>query len=163
MGIKPEKTISLMADQVAEELAISGKPLIIDEFDHIINRKLVEMVRSIYEGSHGSILIIGEENIPTMLQKQSERFHGRVLSWVQAQEPDLADTKLIRDLYIKDVVVKDDLLKAVLKAVNGSIRRIATNLEKVREFALEQGLEEIGLSEWGEMEFDVGQAPRRRR
>ena len=109
MGIRPDKTISEMADQVSEQLARSNKPLIIDEFDHIVRRNLVEMVRSIYEGSNATILIIGEENVPTQLKKQSERFHSRMLDWVQAVPPDLDDAKMIRKLYIDDVTIKDIL------------------------------------------------------
>ena len=162
MGINPDRTISKMADQVAEQLSRSDRPLIIDEFDHIVRRKLVEMVRSIYEGSNAPILIIGEERVPTMLKQQSERFHSRMLGWVPAQPPDLDDARLIRKLYVTDVKIKDDVLQAMLQVVNGSVRRVTINLEKVREYALEHGLETIGMAEWKGQEFDTGEAlPRR--
>nr|WP_249123784.1 ATP-binding protein [Pseudomonas aeruginosa] len=70
-----------MADQIAEELAASGRPLIIDEMDHLVAAGQVELIRDLYESSQASILLIGEEMLPTKLKKY-ERFHGRVLSWV---------------------------------------------------------------------------------
>ena len=45
LGLKPGKTISEMLDQIAEELALSGKPLVIDEADFLVEHKQIEIVR----------------------------------------------------------------------------------------------------------------------
>lgn len=64
MTIPAAKTANEMLGQIAEELAKSGRPLIIDEFDYLATGQKVEMIRDIYESSQGTILVIGEELLP---------------------------------------------------------------------------------------------------
>jgi len=71
MGIKPGATCGEMLDQVCDQLSSSARPLIIDEMDHLVDKKAVELVRDIYEGSQAPILIIGEENLPQKLKNGS--------------------------------------------------------------------------------------------
>ncbi len=61
------------------QLVLSQRPLIIDEMDHIVSKKAVEVIRDIYEGSNAAILLIGEETMPAKL-REWERFHNRMLS-----------------------------------------------------------------------------------
>ncbi|WP_207214001.1 hypothetical protein [Solidesulfovibrio carbinolicus] len=60
---------------------LHGRPLIIDEMDHVVERNAVELVRDLYEASRAAILLIGEKALPGKLA-QWERFHGRILDWV---------------------------------------------------------------------------------
>ncbi|SUX31402.1 AAA family ATPase [Chromobacterium violaceum] len=84
MGIKPAGTIPNLLDQVCEQIAASRRPLIVDEFDFCLRSDgLVELVRDIYEGSQGTLLLVGEETIPQKL-KRWERFHSRVMAWIPA-------------------------------------------------------------------------------
>ncbi|MGS1019189.1 AAA family ATPase [Burkholderia glumae] len=62
MGIKPAGTIAQLADQVAEELASSGRPLIIDEFDHLVDRNAVEVVRDLYESTNRGFTVMSIEH-----------------------------------------------------------------------------------------------------
>ena len=66
LGLKPGKTISEMLDQIAEELALSGKPLVIDEADFLVEHKQIEIVRDIYEASQAPIMLIGEDANPNL-------------------------------------------------------------------------------------------------
>ena len=85
MGAKPFGSVPQLLDQVCEQLATSGRMLILDEFDYCArNDNLIELVRDIYEGSQSTLLILGEELLPQKL-KRWERFHSRVLSWIPAQ------------------------------------------------------------------------------
>lgn len=161
MGIKAGGTIPEMADQVAEELAASGRPLIIDEMDHLVEKGLVELVRDIYEASQAAILLIGEEGLPSKLRKY-ERFHGRVLSWVPAQPVSLADAKSLVPVYSDSVGIDDDLLVRVVKEAHGSVRRVAVNLGLIRDTAHELGAERMDLASWGDRPLYTGEAPKRR-
>lgn len=161
MGIVPAKTIPEMADQVCEQLANSGRPLILDEFDHVVDKGFVEIVRDIYEGSGAAIMLIGEEKLPSKLEKW-ERFHGRVLDWVQAQPADLEDARHLANLYCREVQIADDLLAAINNASAGSARRICVNLERVRDEALGMGATAMTSADWGGREFYTGRAPVRR-
>lgn len=161
MGIKPGSTIPEMADQVAEELAASGRPLIIDEMDHLVDRNAVELVRDLYESSQAAILMIGEEGLPTKLKKW-ERMHGRVLAWVPAQPVTTADAKQLRSIYCPQVEVADDLLERLVTLSHGSVRRVCVNLERIQEEASVAGKKVMDLALWGKRELYTGEAPKRR-
>jgi hypothetical protein len=161
MGIKPGGTIPEMADQVAEELATSGRPLIIDEMDHLVDRNAVELVRDLYESSQAAILMIGEEALPAKLKKW-ERMHGRVLAWVPAQPVTIADARQLTGLYCPRVQVADDLLGRLVELSHGSVRRVCVNLERVQEEAMLIGTDAMDLSLWGKRELYTGEAPKRR-
>ena len=161
MGIEPAKTLYEMTDQISEQLAKSNRPLIVDEIDHIIEKKAIETIRDIYEGSAAAILLIGEERVPTKL-KQWERFHGRILDWVQAQPPSFADARQLRKLYCLDVDIKDDLLKHIHKESKSSVRRIAVNLARVEDDAKANGMKSIDMKQWGDKPLFTGDAPARR-
>lgn len=161
MGVAPAKTIPLMAEQISEQLVLSGRPLIIDEMDHIADKNATEIVRDLYEGSNAPILLIGEERLPTKL-KAWERFHGRVLDWVPAQPADLDDALRLRDLYCRKVAIKDDLVARIHEISRGSVRRICVNLERVQSEAVANGLKEIDLAGWGNRTLFTGEAPQRR-
>lgn len=161
MGLVAAKTIYAMGDQVAEQLALSGRPLIIDEMDHIVAKGAVEIIRDIYEGSKAAILLIGEEGMPHKLLAW-ERFHGRILSWEAAQPATVEDARALARLYCKDVEIADDLLARITEAAKGSVRRVCVNLERVKEDALAQGLDTIDLAVWGDRQLFDGRPPKRR-
>jgi DNA transposition AAA+ family ATPase len=160
---KPHDGMNLsdMIDEISEQLALSGRPLIIDETDHIVDKKAIELVRDIYEGSGAAILLIGEERLPQKLKKW-ERFHGRILDWVYAQPASLADARQLAKLYCQGIKVEDDLLARVSQVAHGSVRRICVNLERIRAEADMLGQPSIGLKQWGNKALFSGEAPVRR-
>ncbi|VVE15279.1 hypothetical protein PAN31117_03048 [Pandoraea anapnoica] len=163
MGIQHEGRLTVpdMVDVVSEELAASGRPLIVDEFDHMVSRNLVELVRDIYESSQMPILMIGEEGLPSKL-KRWERMHGRVLAWVPAQPGSIEDARKLARIYCPKVAVGEDLLRRLVDVAHGSVRRICTNLENIQESGLQLGAETMTLASWGDREFYTGEAPKRR-
>ncbi len=161
MGIQPAHTLWEMTEQVCEQLAKSGRPLIVDELDKLVDKKAVELIRDIYEGSGATILLIGEEQLPAKLTRW-ERFHGRILDWVPAQPTDLEDARHLKRLYHPGIEMKDDLLERIVAASKGSARRVVVNLARVDEFARESGLKTVGMEDWGQRTFFTGDAPTRR-
>lgn len=161
MGIQPAKTNYDMVEQISQQLALSGLPLIIDEMDHIVEKKAVEVVRDIYEGSNAPILLIGEENIDTKLLKW-ERFHNRMLAWQGAQPADLEDTRQLSKLYCPDITIADDLLQKIQHESMGVARRICVNLNQVQQAAYSAGTDEIDSRLWGNRSLYTGNAPRRK-
>lgn len=162
MGIKPARTIAEMTDQVSEELALSARPLLIDEADNLVNQNLVELVRDIYEQSKASIVLIGEELLPQKLAKW-ERFHGRILEWEQALPADESDAANLVKHYTPDITLRDDLLAKLVAEAKGSVRRIVTNLDSIAYFARNEGLQEIGIKEWGSRKLHTSTPPQARR
>lgn len=161
MGIKPVGTIPEMSDQIAEELAHSNRPLIIDEMDHIVDRHAVELVRDIYESSHAPILMIGEDGLPAKL-KDVERMHGRILDWIPAQPVTVEDARKLTGIYCPGVDIGEDLLSHIVGLANGSVRRVCVNLDRIQEEALKAGKKTIDLVQWGKRELYTGEAPKRR-
>lgn len=161
MGIKPATDMSEMVDQIAEEMALSNRPLIIDEFDHLVERNWVEIVRDIYEASQGTILLIGEEELPRKLMKW-ERFHGRILEFVSAQPVSMTDIEQLQQIYAKNIDIDKGLMEAIHKSSKGSARRACVNLDRIRELAHQMGTTTVTAADWGDRDFFTGEAPRRR-
>lgn len=161
MGLNHGSTLYELGNQISERLAISGRPLIIDEFDFLVDRKAVEIVRDLYEGSGAAVMIIGEEQLPHKLRRW-ERFHGRVLDWLPAQPATREDATLIARLYAREVDIADDLLDKVHALARGSVRRIATNVEMIRQEAPLHGWKRVDLATWGDRPLYTGEPPARR-
>ncbi|WP_027176481.1 AAA family ATPase [Desulfovibrio aminophilus] len=160
MGIQPGRTIPEMADQAAEQLALSGRPLIIDEMDHVVERGLAQIVKDIYEASRAAIMLIGEEGLPGKLERW-ERFHGRILNWVAAQPASLEDAAELARFWCPGVRMGADLLRRIHDLSQGSARRICVNLELARERAAELGLDTVDLAALSGLAFYTGRAARR--
>ncbi len=161
MRLRPGPTIYDMVAQIGEQLSLSGRPLLIDEMDHIVDRNLVELVRDLYEVSYAPILMIGEELFPAKL-KRWERFHNRVLDWCPAEVADAADAGKLAKLYSPEIEIKDDLLAEIIKQSRGVHRRICVNVDQVRQQAKSVGVKSIDLKTWGNRPFYTGEAPVRR-
>ncbi len=161
IGLAAHGTLASMVEQISEQLALSGRPLLIDEMDHIVKASTVEIVRDIYEGSNAPILLIGEEQLPTKL-KRWERFHNRVLRWEPAQPANDADVAQLAKLYSPDVRIADDLLKRITEVSRRTTRRICVNIHLVAQEARVLGLDEIDAKTWGDRELYTGEAPARR-
>ena len=165
MNIAPVGTATGMLQLIADELAKSGKPLIVDEFDHLATASgKVEMIRDIYESSQGTIIIIGEEMLPRKLERW-ERFHGRVLNWVQAQPASVADAVLLAGVYSPKVAIDEHVLAELVGAVRGSTRRVCTNLEMLGQKALENGQRSVVMEDLRRLlpnGFITGESPKPR-
>lgn len=162
MRLRAGPTIYDIVSQISEQLSLSGRPLILDEMDHIVDKSLVEIVRDLYEASSAPILMIGEEMFPAKL-KRWERFHNRVLDWQPAATSDLADAKKLAHVYSPDVEIADDLLARVVQASRGVARRICVNIELVRQAARSTGKPKGGFNSewWGSRPFYTGDPPPR--
>ncbi|SFD83963.1 hypothetical protein SAMN05428977_10012 [Nitrosomonas sp. Nm166] len=125
-----------MSQQAAKaQLEQSGRPLVTDEFDYVVDKNLVKAIGSFYEENHAVILIISEENFPQELEVWAH-FHGRILNWYPAEPAVLA------------VSVADDLLERLVEKTRGNVRRICTNLETIQGESLGMGWKIVDLATW---------------
>lgn len=162
LGLHADKTAGGMLEQIAEELSLSGRPLIIDEADFLVERGQIEIIRDIYESSLAPIMLIGEELLPNKLS-QWERFHGRVLDWCPAQPVSFEDVRALYQLYKSSVEIADDLLHLVYERADGSARRVCVNFERISDIARVEGRKEMDLAAWGTHTLFTGEAPKRGR
>lgn len=161
MSIRPAGNKSQLLDQVSQQLAASGRPLILDEFDRCLKSVAkVEMVRDIYEASQSPVIIAGEELLPMKLAKW-ETFHSRVLSWIPAQPVSLSDARAVAPIYCP-VPVADDWLQMVIDVAAGSVRRVVVNLSNAADEAAIEGWRSIDREVWGQRPIYMGEAPARR-
>ena len=162
MSLRPARTIGDMIDQISERLAVTGVPLLIDEADHLVSRKMIELVRDIYEGSQAPVILIGEELLPQKLQEW-ERVHGRMLAWVGADPASMDDLEKLLPIYSGGVRIDADLRSACLKHSNKSIRRLSVNIADIASEARKLGREEMRLQDYDLRRFFTGAAPAPRR
>ncbi|MDK3072728.1 ATP-binding protein [Sedimentitalea sp. JM2-8] len=162
LSIVPRPTMADMMMQVNEGLALSGRPLIIDEADYAVARGLIEIIRDFHDGSSMPVILIGMEMLPQKLSKW-ELVDGRMLAWVGAEPADLRDAQMLARVYARDIVIDDALLERIVTVNKGNARRISTDLAHVNEQSLMQGSKRMTLDAWGDAPFLRGEAPAPRR
>ena len=162
MGMKPSGTIGDMVDQAGEELAKSGRPLLLDEAHLLAKPRLIGIVRDLYESSAGgTVVLIGEEMLPQTLARW-ERVHNRMLDWVQAQPCDLREVALLAQLKCPDIRLSEDVLKHVLEQSQARARRIVVSLSQISEHALKADKTAVGIADIADLKLFTGEAPRPR-
>ncbi|OLO06847.1 DNA transposition protein [Salinicola sp. MH3R3-1] len=161
IGVIPAKTISEMVDQIAEQLSRSGRPLIVDDVQYVIDKAAANVLTDLYNASEGTIILIGEERVPASMGRL-ERLHNRVLEWVPAEAASLDDVRALAKRSYSDVKIEDDLLTVVNDRVRGCLRRVAVNLYQIHQEALANGWERVDAATWGDREIHTGQPPARR-
>jgi DNA topoisomerase IB len=161
MSIFPARTMSEMVDQIAVQLSTSMRPLIVDDVQYLLDKAVANALTDIYNASQGTIVLIGEERVPSSLAKL-ERLHNRVLEWVPAQAATLDDLRKLAQLSYPEIVFADDLLADLNQATRGCLRRAAVNLYKVQSEASAMMLEFVDLAAWGKRGWFTGEAPSRR-
>lgn len=158
LDIRPARTLSDLFDQAAQELAVSGRPLLIDEADKVLTDTVIETVRRLHDVTGVPVILMGEEVLPQKLLRW-ERVHSRMLAWVPTQAATMMDLNQLAPIYAPGVTIAAELKAKVLTASRGSIRYVSTNLAGIREFAIARGLTEIGLADWGNTGLHMGEAP----
>lgn len=161
LGLRPARTTDGLFMQAAEQLGRSNRPLIIDEADHILSDRSIEIVRRLHDISAVPVILMGEEMLPQRLQRW-ERVHSRILSWVGMEEATIEDVGFLAAIYARGITLGPDVRQALLKASRGSLRNVSTNLANLREFAAVRGLTSITMVEWGSQPFHTGEAPQPR-
>ncbi|TXG98592.1 MAG: ATP-binding protein [Nevskiaceae bacterium] len=155
MGITPAGTIPEMVKQIAEQLTLSRRPLIIDEADFLVKKSLIEALRAIYERSMTPIILIGEEHLPQNLQRW-ERVFSRILDWTHAEPASEADARHLANVYCHEITIADDLLKVLHEKAKGSARRIVIGLSSIRKHALTTGTKQMDRANFNGGEFFPG-------
>lgn len=161
MNIEPARTTAPMLEQISKQLLQSQRPLIIDEADLILQKGMIEVLRDIYESSQGTVILVGEENLPSHLEK-IERVHGRMLDWVAAQPTGLDDARLFSSKHCAGISISDCLLEYIISSVHGSARYVCTNLDRIAEFARMHGLSSLSAETYTGSLF-TGKAPKGRK
>lgn len=165
LALPAHATNNELAAKIAEELETSRRPLIIDEADHLAKKDMIDKVRALHDMAApgtASIVLIGEEGLPQKLQRY-ERFHRRILDFVQAEPCDIDDARQLASLYCPRIEVLDDLLEQLLDQTYRSTGRVAVNLVAIAAFAAGEGLKRIDRAAYAGQRINTGAAPAVRR
>ncbi len=165
LALPAHATNNELAGKISEELETSRRPLIIDEADHLAKKDMIDKVRALHDMAApgtASIVLIGEEGLPQKLQRY-ERFHRRILDFVQAEPCDMDDARQLAALYCPRVMVADDLLSRLLEQTYSSTGRVAVNLVAIAAFAAGEGLKSIDCAAYEGQRINTGAAPAVRR
>tara|TARA_R110000787_G_scaffold211281_4_gene321153 strand:+ start:1545 stop:2273 length:729 start_codon:yes stop_codon:yes gene_type:complete len=151
LGLLPPRTrlstpiyraVAEIGDNIADN---PGRPLIIDEADFLVKRKMIEIVRAIYKhcaGAGASIILIGEENMPNAL-KMWERVDSRVLKSVKAEPISEDDVKVLAGMVCQNLKFDKQAVQRLTRSSGGSARRVVTRLHDIKEAAGVNGWETI--------------------
>lgn len=161
LGTPAGGTLDKKVERIVEGLIITGRPLIIDEADVAVRKGFLELIREIHDKSGSPIVLIGEELLPHKLEA-NERFHNRILDFVQSQPADKDDLLHLAKIYAPSVEIAPDLADRILKITRGCVRRIVVNLHHIREFSEANDLELIDLKSFGDDRLATGLSPARR-
>ncbi|MBA5777442.1 ATP-binding protein [Stappia sp. F7233] len=157
-------TLADLEDEIIAILARDPRrPLIIDEADKLVDRKMIELVRMIAKKSNVPVLLIGEELFPKKLEGV-DRFRDLVLTMGYAQPCDLNDTRVLARTLYPQIAIADDLLDKARSEAEGRVRRIGNTLHAIAIEANVLGVSRIGLDEYraGRGYFSRGHLPSRR-
>ncbi len=137
--------VGTMFDTICERLQMMNRPLVIDELDHIAEKTAVDFLRAIHDKCATPIFMIGEERLQAKLLTRHERFHDRVLVWVNAMPADETDARLLAQHYAPDLKWADGSLAGLVAKTHGVARRITTEVERLKEEARRHGVDTVTL------------------
>lgn len=158
IGIMPKGNIPTIVDAIVEVLSLSGRPLIVDEVDYIVDSRTLELIRDLHDASAAAILLIGEEHLPAKL-KRHERFDNRVLIWQPATACTASDFDLLAKQYAAEIKIDSELKKRVLAETHSVTRRVVVNLENIKRWCDRKGTKEAPAD--CDVDLYTGRAPGR--
>lgn len=158
LGLTPKGNIPDIVGGIVEALALSGRALIVDEVDYIVDSRTLELIRDLHDASGAAILLIGEEHLPAKL-KRHERFDNRVLVWQPAAICSAADFELLAKQYAGDIRIAPELKKRVLTETANITRRVVVNLENIKRWCDRNGTKEAPAD--CDVDLYTGRAPGR--
>lgn len=146
----PQNRCSAMVDFIVEQLALRGRPLIVDEADYLLSsKKLLETLRDLHDVSTSPLIVIGMADFRRKVASR-EQFAGRIAQTVEFRAADLSDARVLADT-VCEVAIADDLLERLHRASQGSMRLLAKALEERERAAKRQGLTKVTLSDCAEL------------
>lgn len=161
MGIPPRGRIASMAEEIAGNLLETDRVLIVDEADMAVGKKMVEILRDIYEMSRAPVILVGEEKLPQKLSA-SERIHNRMLDFTGTEPASSHDVTLLSRLYAPNIEIDPALLARLNSECHGSVGRIVRNITHIREFASMHGMQAIRSTDWADKDVKTLEAPQPR-
>lgn len=153
LGLDQRQRKADMLKFIVHELAVTGKPLFIDECDYIADRQdVLETIRDIYDLANVPIILIGYNQLPKKV-KRLEQLYSRISQHIEFQPADLDDITIMASELVTDTQISTDLLAELLQVSKGNFRRIHTGLNTIEAFARSNAMTSINAMQWANQQF----------
>lgn len=159
LRIQARGSCSMMMDSIIEALALSNRPLFVDEADYLVDSKrMTEALRDLHDMATVPVVLIGMGGIDQRLSHRKQ-LTGRLMQDVRFQPLDLEDASAVARA-LCEVKVAEDLLERLHRQCNGSARLLVVGLSRIEQRAKSAGSTEISSAAWGKTDaFFSGEAP----
>lgn len=158
LGREARGSCALMMDDIVEALALSGRPLYMDEADYLIDSKqMTESLRDIHDMSTVPVILIGMGGIDQKLAHRKQ-LTGRVMQDVRFEKLDIEDAGLLAS-ELAEVELAPDLLEYVHQESCGSTRLVCVALSRIETYGKARGMARVTRSDWGKRPLFTGEAP----
>ncbi|MDE2468833.1 MAG: ATP-binding protein [Bradyrhizobium sp.] len=158
LGRAARGSCAQMMGDIIEALAMSGRPLFVDEADYLADSKrMCESLRDLHDMATVPVILIGMGGIDQRLAHRKQ-LTGRVLADVRFHPLEETDAQKIA-AELCEVRVEPDLVADLNKKAAGSVRLTVVGLERVERWAKAQGIARVSLGAWGKRAFFTGEAP----
>jgi len=159
LGVEPSGRLNTYVDSICEHLAITGRPLFVDEGDYLLdgsNVKMIETLRDIHDITQVPVMVIGMNGIEKKIKRRL-LLARRVTQWVEFKPADQEDARIVADTMC-EISVADDLLARLYDAASGSIGLMVVGLARIEQLAKANEWGGVDALTWGEREFFLARA-----
>lgn len=156
----PRLTAADMEAFIVAEMMGKGRPLFIDELDHILlpgqstTLRMLESLRSIYDKSRMPVVMVGMDKIDRKIALR-EQLARRIFVRVRFEDQDRGDVRQVADA-LCELPVADDWLDDLHTAVKGRIGYVVLNLALAERRAKGNRWDLIDRAHWKEATFITG-------
>ena len=158
IGIAARNSNVRTVEDIVRSLALSNRPLFIDEADYLVERKqLVETLRDVHDLASVPVVLIGMKGIERKITTHPQ-LYNRIAQWVEFAPCSIEDTRMLAK-ELCEVEVRDDLLKQLHQQSGGIVRLVVIGLNRIEQVARSRSHHKIGVAEWPagtEMLMSVG-------
>lgn len=138
-------TLPRKVDAISAALALSDRPLIIDDAQYLMKSGMMDVARDIYEGCFAPLIFVGEPDFEANLTKWPN-IYDRVLVSTETVPCNATDAGHLARIYCAGIDVAPDALDELLRLTDGSARKLSVNFERIREQARRRAMREIDAS-----------------
>lgn len=161
LGASPMRRGADMVQFIVEQMQIHNRPLFVDEADSFTDPKvrcdrsfaILETLRSIHDLANMPVMLIGMNGIDKELASRYQIMR-RLTQWVEFKPLGLPDVNEITKVCC-EISIQDDLITKVLSDTGGNVGLLMVALARIENFSKVNGLETIGLREWGNKKFNL--------
>lgn len=160
VGIEPHGRAADLESVIVDEMAIKGRPLFIDELDHMLlpgqttTLRMLESLRSIYDKSRMPIVMVGMSKIDRKI-KLREQLARRVFQWVEFHDLDREDIR-ITATDMCEIPVDDGFVEYLFEQTQGRMGRVVLGLAQAERTARGNRWSSISMQRWGNRTLQLG-------